>query len=369
MRDHRSPTGPSRPRSITGGTALVVITIVVASACTTGTSVGSAASAGSTSGPSTTAVSPGSSPTSSASGSTSTVADGEAWVVYQWLDDNGDGIYLIRPDGTGQHQIVPDLTGSERHPDWAPDGQRIAFIRNTPADRSELWVVDADGESATNIAKCDLPCNEWNYPDWSADGASIYVDTTSHADGGPPSTFGLDRFDVSSGTRTTVREREDGMTAEQHRLSPDETTVAFTRGDIEDLGLGMAIVAADLKGGPERPLTDPMLYGAHPDWTADGRIIFNTRDLGLFQETTEVANLYIMDADGLHLTQLTDRASLDRLTQPRVTPDGSGITYTRATGPGWGDRTLAIIGTDGSGDRWLTDPPVNGTHAQLRPLP
>jgi Tol biopolymer transport system component len=289
--------------------------------------------------------------------------------VYQWLDGSGDGIYLIRPDGTGQHQLVPDLAGSERHPDWSPDGQRIAFVRNTPADRSELWVVDADGENATSIASCDLPCNEWNYPEWSADGAAIYVDTTADAVNGPPSTFGIDRFDLSSGSATTALERKDGMTAEQHRISPDGTTVAYTRGDIEDLDLGVSIYVADLKGGPERRLTDPMLYGGHPDWTADGRIIFNTRDLGLFQETTEVANLYVMGANGAHLTQLTDRASLDRLTQPRLTPDGARVIYTRVTGEGWGRRMLAVIEIDGSGDELLTDPPIEGTHPQWRPLP
>lgn len=345
------------------GTALFAIASLASSACSAAARPSPAATAAAPSSPAATEA-----PATSASPSAAPaiIKDGEAWVVYQWLDGNGDGIFLVRPDGTGHHPLIPDLEGSERHPGWSPDGQRIAFIHNTSADRSELWVVDANGENSKKVASCDLPCNEWNYPEWSADGTAIYVDTSADAVGGPPTTFGIDRFDVSSGARTTVLERKDGMAAEQHRISPDGQTVAYTRS--ADLSLGVAIYVADLKGGPERRLTDPMLYGAYPDWTADGRIIFNTRDLGLFEETTEVANLYVMDADGAHLTRLTDRAPLDRLTQPRVTPDGSRVIYTRVTGEGWGRRTLALIVLDGSGDRLLTDPAVEGTHPEWRPL-
>jgi Tol biopolymer transport system component len=360
MRDDRS-----RSRRFFVGTTLFALASLASSACSAAAGPSAAATAAAPSSPAATA-SPATGPSPSPSTAAATVKDGEAWVVYQWLDGNDDGIFLVRPDGTGHHPLVPDLAGSERHPGWSPDGRRIAFIHNTPADRSELWEVDANGENARKIASCDLPCNEWNYPAWSADGTAIYVDTSADAVGGPPTTFGIDRFDVTSGARTIVLERKDGMTAEQHRVSPDGKTVAYTSG--ADLSLGVAIYVAALKGGPERRLTDPQLYAAYPDWTADGRIIFNTRDLGLFQETAEVANLYVMDADGAHLTRLTDRAPLDRLTQPRVTPDGSRVIYTRVTGEGWGRRTLALIGLDGSGDQLLTDPAVEGTHPEWRPL-
>lgn len=338
--------------------SLAAMVVLCLAACAPSQPASASASSASTN------ATPGTSP----SPESSAVQDGEEWVVYQWIDGDDDGLYLVRPDGTGQHQLVPDMAGPERHPDWSPDGRRIAFIHNTADDRSELWVVDADGENSRRIASCDLPCNEWNYPEWSADGSSIYVDTSSDSSGGPPSTFGIDRFDLASGMGTTVLERKDGMTAEQHRISPDGLSVAYTRG--ADLSLGVAIYVAALEdSGVEHRVTDPMLYGAHPDWTADGRIVFNTRDLGLFQETAEVANLYVVDADGGHLTQLTDREPHDRLTQPRVTSEGSDVIYTRVTGDGFGMRTLAVIGTDGSGDRSLSDPPVVGTHPQWRPVP
>lgn len=313
-------------------------------------------------------VPPGSSVPSPSQLTSVTVQPGELWVVYQWIDGQGDGIYLIRPDGTGLHQVVPELPGSESHPDWSPDGQRIAFIHLTPADRTELWVVDAGSGDAAKVASCDLPCNEWNYPDWSPDGTAIFVGTSSHAENGPPTTFGVDRVDPLTGKVKTVLERTDGKTAEQPRVSPDGSLIAYMRAeDIEDASRGSAIYVADLAGGPEHRLTDPVANGGHPDWTLDGRIVFDTFDLNFFQDTDESSNAYAIDADGSGLTALTHRPSRDRVTQPRVTPDGTGIAYTRVTGPGWGERRLAMMSLDGTGDRWLVDPPVSGTHGQLRP--
>lgn len=128
------------------------------------------------------------------------VGAGEEWIVYQWMAGSGDGIFLVRPDGTGHHQLVPDLAGSEIHPDWSPHGERIAFISVTPADRHELWVVDADGTNRSMLFSCDLPCNTVSYPDWVPDGAAIYYAMYANAPSdGPPTTFEVGRFDLGSG--------------------------------------------------------------------------------------------------------------------------------------------------------------------------
>lgn len=99
------------------------------------------------------------------------VGEGEEWLAFQWLDrGGGDGIFLARPDGSGYHQLARDMPGHELHPDWSPDGERIAFVHFTPADLSELWVVNADGSGLELLLSCELPCNSFGYPDWDADG-------------------------------------------------------------------------------------------------------------------------------------------------------------------------------------------------------
>jgi Tol biopolymer transport system component len=139
--------------------------------------------------------------------------------------------------------------------------------------------------------------------------------------------------------------------------------------DIVDSNAGTAIVVADLKGGRERRLTDWNLFGAHPDWSRTRSIVFNSYDLGAFQDTIAAANLYTIAPDGTGLQQITHFGTSDtRATQPRWTPDGSGIVFTRVDGEGFGKRRLAFTAADGSGLRWLTPDPSSSTHPQLRPL-
>jgi Tol biopolymer transport system component len=98
--------------------------------------------------------------------------------------------------------------------------------------------------------------------------------------------------------------------------------------------------------------------------------VFNTYDLGIFQDTTQPANLWTVAVDGTGLRQLTTFGDHDtRATQPRWTPDGSAIVFTQVDGEGFGTRRLAIINADGSEMRFATPAPISGTHPQLRPLP
>jgi Tol biopolymer transport system component len=302
-----------------------------------------------------------------------TVRDGESWISYQWgsaTDPDEDAIYLIRPDGTGKHELIPDVLGSDFHPDWSPDGSRIAFIHSGPGDQSQLWVADANGSHATRLLSCELPCNTFSYPDWSPDGTAIYYGWDSHAPPGrPPTTFGVGRYDIATRKATDVLSRKDGMTAEQPRVSPDGTRVVYDRGKIDGSGPGIALFVFDLKGGRERQLTDWTTMAAHPDWAGNDRVIFNSYDLGFFQDTEEASNLYSVKADGSDLRQLTSFGRSDtRATQPRVTPDGSGIVFTRVDGDGWGTRTPAFINIDGTGLRGLTPTQIDATHPQLRPM-
>jgi Tol biopolymer transport system component len=157
------------------------------------------------------------------------------------------------------------------------------------------------------------------------------------------------------------------MSAEQPRISPDGTRVVYTRFNEPT---GSAIFISDLAGGPERRLTEWGLWGAPPDWSMDDRIVFNTYDLGIFQDTTEPANLYTVALDGTDLQQLTTFGDHDtRCTQPLWTPDGSGITFTQVDGDGFGQRRMAYISADGTGMRFFTPEPITATHPQLRPVP
>ena len=95
------------------------------------------------------------------SASDSQVAPGDPpdqWIAYQWLaSGDTDGIYLVRPDGSGNTRILQDLPGNQIHPDWSPDGTQLAFILQE-GDTQDVWVANADGSNAELAAPCTDPC-------------------------------------------------------------------------------------------------------------------------------------------------------------------------------------------------------------------
>ena len=57
---------------------------------------------------------------------------------------------MINPDGTGEQQLTHPPDGVvDNHPDWSPDGSRIAFEQCST--RCETWVMKADGSGAKRL--------------------------------------------------------------------------------------------------------------------------------------------------------------------------------------------------------------------------
>ena len=321
------------------------------------------------------------------------VADGEAWIVFQSLADefdssvdqdgidHDDTVFLVRPDGSGLHRLVPeDFVGSEIRPTWAPDGSRIAFIRaRLPDDSGELWAIDVDGSDPEMLYRCQGPeaadsdCNSFSYPDWAPDGA-IYFDHDSDppADGGPPETFQMWRYSFETGSADPVLTNHD-RTVEQTRVSPDASKAVYSSfRNIESATPEAALFVVDLATGDDHRITDWDLFPAYPDWSINDVIAFNSYDLRLFPDVPVASNLYTVDPDGTHLAALTnlDEQGI-RSTQPRWMSDGNGFVYTRVTpdpGDPFGDRHIWQMEADGSNPHVIAGGLV-GTHPEPRPVP
>jgi Tol biopolymer transport system component len=313
----------------------------------------------------------------------SAAGPGEPWIVSQAGAGDGDGLYLVRPDQSGWHLISGDLPAFSYHPDWSPDGTRIAF--ELGQDRSEIWAMDPDGSETIVLAPCPAAtCNMLGSPAWSPDGTELaYVREDPPGVARPGFGAYVEVRDLATGKTRVVA--KPGPVGDEYvesgapRWSPDGkrlvvTVTHWTNPPTEPMvASSIAVVATDgSDAGNPRILTDPGLFGAYPDWSPDGEwIVFNTHDLAGFQETTKAANLYRIKPDGTGLTQITRFGENDtRATQPSWTPDGLRIIFTwvgRVPDNSYGARKAALIDADGSNLTVLDD--VWTTHPRLQPTP
>jgi CubicO group peptidase (beta-lactamase class C family) len=114
-----------------------------------------------------------------------------------------------------------------------------------------------------------------------------------------------------------------------------------------------ALYVAGADGRGRRAIVQEAPYAPWgPAWSPDGRyVVFSRGVWGPEQPGRAVAELYIADADGGNLRQLTRNGRSNFL--PAWSPDGSKIAYISG-GSGWETHEIYVINADGSGDTNLT---------------
>jgi len=262
------------------------------------------------------------------------------WLAYQVVAGDGDGIFLVRTDGSDSHQILAELPGEQIHPDWSPGGTELAFI-NAVGDTAEVWISLADGRKAHRVASCTGRCLAYDYVAWAPRGRRLLMmryDGPSSA-AGVPASSSLELLDLVSGDRHEVARSAANELFSSPRVSRDGNLYCVTT-EIGDTGsgpTGTAIAVGSIVGGRVSKVTDPRAFGSYCDWRprADGELVFTDHDLSVFDDMTVSSNLFTIHADGSHLQQLTHFATGRlRATQPRWTPDGRRILFTSVNGDG-----------------------------------
>jgi hypothetical protein len=292
------------------------------------------------------------------------VLAGEPWIVYQASGPEGIEIRLVRPDGTGDHLLSFGVPGSFKHPDWSPDGRRIAAARE---DDNTIWLIDADGANPMQFDVCHATCD---YPVWSPDGTSIafsVIDSTAGVIGPSAGTILVADF-AHSKIRTIVTLRRPQV-VDQPRWSPDGTSLVVGIDVFDDqaseTGSMVAIVPA--VGGDWKALTSPDLFGYAADWSVTGLLVFSTETLAYragVQPLDDTWDLRTMRPDGTDVQLVTHVKEGVHLWEPSWTPDGSRII---ATIDRPGQRTAVLV--DPSTGAYQTIAPLSMTRPRLRPIP
>lgn len=194
--------------------------------------------------------------------------DGErlACEVFGVDDPSLNGIYSIRAsDGGGMSRITSNPGGDDIPGDYSPDGDRLVFVRSTEDGTVGLFVTDVEGNDSHMISPPELVVDEIFGGSWSPSGDRILF---------------------------VARDTED-----HHKA------IWVVNAD------GSASQRLQIADGCGGPLGDPESFGCYsPGWSPDGtRIVFTRSSPDGSEE-----NLWIVNADGSDLVQLTDGGTDDQ---------------------------------------------------------
>jgi Tol biopolymer transport system component len=256
--------------------------------------------------------------------------------------DGNNEIYVMNPDGSEQTRLTFD-PGNNQRADISPDGQRIVFSSNritetNPTGDFEIFVMNADGSDLRQLTFNEA---EDSWPRWSPNGK--WIAFHSNVDGNfeiyvikPNGTHltrvtdypGLDQFPEWSpnGKQLAIRRDNDlylidrdgsnpvqltaqAMINQMASWSPDGKRIAFlsTRAGYA------SVFVMDADGSNQVNLTpkpedvpSSKWTSRAPGWSRNGQDIYFTARRPV---TSENENIFMMNADGTGVTQLTFTAA------------------------------------------------------------
>jgi Tol biopolymer transport system component len=246
---------------------------------------------------------------------------------------------------------LPLAEGQNTQPAWSADGRYLAYVV-TQNGQSDVWAYDA--KSARTLPLIAGP-GDVVYPSWSPDGAWLAVcrsASTSHIFSGDP-------------RKGAARPLTQGPARDNSPMvSPDGKWVAFMR----SAGPGgggrptPSLCVVPEGGGPvsELDLQGVRLAGKGIEtlaWSGDCRQI-------AFQGLNSAGkmDIYRIGRDGSGLARVTVEPGADL--EPRWSPDGRWISYTRAGG---GKLEVAVVPANGGLSRTLSPPEAKSEGALWGP--
>src|SRR5262245_25136201 len=287
------------------------------------------------------------------------------WVAFQTSQRDGqfgaEGVFLVRPDGSGQHEVATAVPGEHIHPDWSSDGHTLVFAGDLAGDRTQVFrfdpLGDPTGAKARQLTACAGSCMDDTDPALSQGDTKIaYIQI-----GGPLVTIGniqiaaTQKLQIATVTTSRLTQVKTifrtATTTEMNapRWSPDGSHLVFWTDHVNaDTGQidGTAVFTIRADGTQPQQVTPQSMLAGECDWSPDGtRLVFATHPLLAFNFDPVVSNLFTVRPDGSGLQQLTNSTtSNSRATQAHFPPDGR-LMYTRVTPAA---RTLWLINADGS---------------------
>ncbi len=256
------------------------------------------------------------------------------WIAYYHYDRaRRPGLRLIRPDGSGDHQLVafePALEFFRPHfwapaPAWSPDGRRLVYSKLERYDRyylyGDLYLYDLETGKERKLTHKARAYHPVFFPD----GKRLLFAKQRWGEASPA----LAVLDLESGEETILQEFPNDFLIDAFAISPDGSQIALSAwrwGGFQDIYLMPA------GGGELTPITQDRATDLDPVWSPDGRFLLFSSD------RDGINNLYAYElATGkfFKVTSVTSGAFA-----PDLSPDGGKIVYVGYTVEGYDLRVM-----------------------------
>jgi eukaryotic-like serine/threonine-protein kinase len=300
-------------------------------------------------------------------------SDGQQNIEPAW---SPDGQRIAFSKNRGGIWVMPALGGSATQlnefgscPVWSRDGSMLAFQSGAPSEiqgsralpPSTLWIVPSQGGSAKQVTQLENPPGGHYSPSWSPDGKHIAFGTGIYSpssiwlvsiDGGPPKQIaqggspiyapdgkgiyfvanssdkeanGLSKIELSAdgepiGEPSRVISWPSVTSINSPTVSADGKRIAYsvTRYASSLYSIAMSSTNEAI-GGPAPFAQDTSTRSVFPRFSRDGRRIV------MAKFRSGKPDVWIADADGKNLTQLTTSAAPNNM--PSWFPDGEKIAF------------------------------------------
>ena len=238
---------------------------------------------------------------------------------------------------------------SNTHPEWSPDGSKIAFTSNRDGN-VEIYVVDADGENERRLTFHDEVDAELS---WSPDGSRIAFNAREQKGGD----FEIYVIDVSGRNRKQLTFNEAGDYTPTWDPKSDRILFSSNRDfpGATDVEGSRELYTMRLDGSDPIKITDFKAKTSTPVFSKEGQKIAFTSDMDGDYE------IYTMNADGSGLQQHSFNDDFDWY--PRWTEKGA-ITYTKGT---WDPYHWEIIQSGLNGESYPLIGSVDSGNASWSP--
>ena len=240
-------------------------------------------------------------------------------IVFTSSRDGNFEIYVMDADGGNQENLTNHPV-YDYHPDWSPDGRKIAFVSGRAGGPSQIHVMDADGRNVIRLTDGQRTKGD---PDWSPDGQQIAFSVDAL----------VDRIDVMDADGRNRQKLVDQ--ARNPDWSPDGGEIVFLSS--RDGGNEIYVIGVDGQG--RKRVTHDLAPKRYPSYSPDGRrIAYEDGRDGLFFD------INVVDADGGNRKKLEDKAMY-----PSWSPDGQVIAYFVSDGiwPATFRATIHLMASDG----------------------